>query len=205
MLDTKDIEILAKLFAEFPGIGERQSKRFVYYLLRRGSTYRDSLIRSIKQLEESVAQCESCFRFFSNTGTQYCEICSNKNRDISLLMIVEKDSDIDAIEKSRAYKGKYFILGGLIPIATEDKVKHIRIDSLLKRLTQDKDILKEIILGLPVHPNGDYTTDYIKHTIGESLGKQDYRISILGRGLSTGTDIEYTDQATITYALQSRQ
>lgn len=204
MLDTKDIEDLAKLFGEFPGIGERQSKRFVYFLLRRGGSYRDTLARSIKQLDQSVEQCTECYRFFSKRGSNLCVICENPSRDMSIVMIVEKDSDVDAIEKSSLFKGRYFIIGGLIPIATEDKIRHIRIKELMTYLETHKDLLKEIILGFPVHPNGDYTTEYVRQQI-EANNKDSFKITVLGRGLSTGTDIEYTDRETIEYALKGRQ
>jgi recombinational DNA repair protein RecR len=89
---------------EFPGIGERQSKRFVYFLLRRGGSYRDTLARSIKQLDQSVEQCTECYRFFSKRGSNLCVICENPSRDMSIVMIVEKTVMLTLLKKARCLK-----------------------------------------------------------------------------------------------------
>ena len=117
------ISKLAELFKKFPGIGVRQSKRFVYFLLSQPNGYLDELSKSILSLKKSVSHCGECFRFFATDGKpeKICPICRNKNRDRSVLMIVEKEADLETIERSSVYKGLYFVLGGAIPLREKSR------------------------------------------------------------------------------------
>ena len=112
------IDKLSEIFKQFPGIGERQAKRFVYFLMSRNPSYNENLSSLILDLKKEVSQCKECYKFFivNNKKEKLCDICANVNIDSSTLIIVEKDSDLESIQKSRVYHGKYFILGGLVPI-----------------------------------------------------------------------------------------
>src|SRR3989344_5370335 len=107
---------LAEYFADFPGIGPRQAKRFVYYLLTRSATHLEDISRLIIEIKKSVKICPSCFRFFHDGKTLLCPTCSNTHRNQQELMIVARDVDLESIEKSHVYHGLYFVLGGTIPI-----------------------------------------------------------------------------------------
>jgi len=168
------IEKLTEVFKEFPGIGERQARRFVYFLMSRNNAYTDNLSILISDLKKETAQCRECFRFFitKNSKEKICEICSNTNIDSSILMVVEKDSDLESVKKSRVYNGKYFILGGLVPIVEKNTKSRVRIEELKKKVSQktvfgeDKrpsfgNELKEIILAFSLSPQGDYTDSYV--------------------------------------------
>ena len=111
-MDT--IEKLTEIFKEFPGIGERQAKRFVYFLMSRNPSYAQNLSELVLELKKEISQCKECFRFFitKDGKNKLCDICSDPNMDSSLLMVVEKDSDLESVKKSGVYHGKYFILGG---------------------------------------------------------------------------------------------
>src|SRR6185503_5268611 len=97
------IEKLTEIFKEFPGIGERQAKRFVYFLMSKNSAYGENLSILISELKKEAAQCRECFRFFllRKKGETLCDICSNQNTDPSTLLVVEKDSDLESVKKSR--------------------------------------------------------------------------------------------------------
>src|SRR6185503_7814534 len=112
------IEKLSQIFKEFPGIGERQAKRFVYFLMSRTPGYNENLASLLLDLKKQSAQCRECFRFFivKSGKDKICDICASINTDSSTLMVIEKDSDLESVNKSRIYHGKYFILGGLVPI-----------------------------------------------------------------------------------------
>src|SRR6185503_11226673 len=100
------IDKLSEIFKEFPGIGERQAKRFVYFLMSRNSAYAENLGLLLSDLKKETAQCRECFRFFilkGNSKEKLCDICSNANTDSSTLMVVEKDSDLESVRKSRVY------------------------------------------------------------------------------------------------------
>lgn len=193
------IDRLASLFEKFPGIGPRQARRFVQYLLSAPSSVRGELAEIIKRLGIETKQCKRCFRWFVKEGNKgdFCAICANTHRDTALLFVVEKDADIDNVERS-GFKGLYFVLGGTIPLASEEPHKHIRIKELEKRLKEGG--LTEIILGLSATTEGDHT----RLLLQENLQDSDIKVSSLGRGLSTGSELEYADPDTIASALNSR-
>src|SRR3989338_5635890 len=160
------IEKLAEIFKEFPGIGERQAKRFVYFLMSRTPAYNENLSGLILDLKKEVAQCGECFRFFilNNKKEKLCDICSNVNADSSTLLVVEKDSG-----------------------------------------SKEPNKLSEIILAFSLSPQGDHTDQYVREQIKDVSEKQTVKISSLGRGLSTGTELKYSDNDTLKNALKNRQ
>ncbi len=203
---NSDIEKLAKIFSEFPGIGERQSRRFVYFLLGRDGSYVNELIAELKQLKQKIAKCEICFRHFPADGNELCEICSSPRTDTSLLMVVEKDSDLENIRRSKTYAGRYFILGGLVPIIDKTTENKIRINELVKRVeVSAKEGLKEVIIALSLNPQGENTDRHVREKISPFAEKYGFKIASLGRGLSTGSELEYADDDTIKYAMENRR
>jgi len=202
------IEKLSEIFKEFPGIGERQAKRFVYFLMSRSPAYNENLTLLIKELKKEVAQCKECFRFFilDNKKEKLCDICTNTNIDSSTLIIIEKDSDLESVQKSHVYNGKYFILGGLVPIVEKTTKRKIRIEELKEKIKKDAGKnLKEIILAFSLNPLGDHTDAYVREQLKDITEKLNIKISSLGKGLSTGTELEYSDNDTLKNALKNRQ
>ncbi len=202
------INKLALLFAEFPGIGSRQSKRFVHYLLKRDRVYLVELARQISLLQEVVLECKKCHRYFMKKFPEaplVCFICQDETRDHATLMIVEKDSDLEALERSGTYKGCYFVLGGILPILEKNPNAKIRIDALVERISAENDDLDEIILACAVTPESEHTAQYVEATISPLINATMTKITHLGRGLSTGTELEYSDADTLRYALEGRK
>jgi recombination protein RecR len=121
-------------------------------------------------------------------------------------MIVARDIDLQAIEKSRAYNGTYFILGGTVPILDPNPETKIRQDELLKNIKGKE--LGEIIIATSINPESEYTATYLTGVLKkeyESSGTKMPRITTLGRGLSTGTELEYSDTETLRSALENRR
>jgi recombination protein RecR len=204
-MDT--IAKLEEIFRHFPGIGPRQAKRFVYHLLTRSNNDISELSKLVLELKQHIQVCQSCFRFFplGNKAPQStCSICSNENRDHQTLMIVSRDIDMEAVEKSRAYTGIYFILGGSVPILDEQPEARIRQAELLKRINELSNI-KEIILATSVNPEGEHTAMYLSSLLKPLSASLGFKISTLGRGLSTGTELEYSDSETLKSALENRR
>jgi recombination protein RecR len=201
------IDKLSQYFAKFPGIGERQAKRFVYFLLSSNKDYVSELTHLISELKKQTSQCKMCFKHFEYPDREFCEICIGKNTDKSLLMVIEKDADYESMKKSGTYGGNYFILGGLVPITEKDTEKRIRIRELLQRVEKDlkENGLKEIIIAMSLNPHGEHTDIYIRKMLSPLQEKYSFKISSLGRGLSTGTELEYSDSDTIKNALKNRQ
>lgn len=124
-------------------------------------------------------------------------------------MIVSRDSDLESIEKSGAYRGLYFVVGGTVPILDKEPEKRIRLKALLERVSQSPE-LKEVILSLSATADGEHTAAIIKEAIGKIAGDnltngKRLNVTVLGRGLSTGAELEYADGETIKSALKHRE
>ena len=201
------IEKLTEIFKSFPGIGPRQAKRFVYFLLTRNKNYLKEFTDLVLEVQRETQLCQECYRYFTknNHTTSLCDICQSKNRDLNVLMIVARDIDLENIEKSHSFNGKYFILGGTVPILDKNPETKVRLRELTSTVeTKAKDNLKEIILGFSLNPESEYTADFVIQTLSPLITKYNLKISHLGRGLSTGTELEYSDSDTIKNALKNR-
>lgn len=205
---------LEEIFAKFPGIGPRQARRFVYYILSRPNSTVSEFIRLLGEVRKQTSECEACHRLFIHAEylhnnskvintNNLCSICSDKNRDHSTLVIVARDSDFESIEKSGAYRGLYFILGGTIPILDKEPEKRIRLELLLHYI-KSLENLGEIILSLNTTPDGENTAEIVRDAIGKIIDTAKIKITVLGRGLSTGSELEYADSETIKFALKNR-
>lgn len=203
------LDKLIAYFEKFPGIGGRQAKRFAFHIL----TLRDEQIKEladlITNLPKSVTECPDCHRFFSvqrQPTDGKCPICADLSRDSSKLIVVARDTDIQAIERSGVYDGLYFVLGGTVPLlGSSESNSRVRTPAfralIVDRLKKD---LKEVIFAFSVNPDGENTGRYIENTLREIPGTSTLKISQLGRGLSTGSELEYADGETIKNALQNR-
>jgi recombination protein RecR len=121
-------------------------------------------------------------------------------------MIVARDIDLENIEKSHSFNGKYFVLGGTVPILDKNPEQRIHLKELLSAIeNKAKKDLKEIILGFSLNPESEYTADFIIQSLNPLITKYSLKISHLGRGLSTGTELEYSDADTIKSALENRK
>ena len=165
----------------------------------------DALASEISALKKNIAQCTGCFRFYPSKGTStLCGVCID-DADSATLMVVEKDTDFDSVRRSGSYAGRYFILGGTIPVLEKDPASKIRIRELLERIEGSAaDGLTEIILAMSVNPEGDFTRDYVLKALTPLAGQLGITITSLGRGLSTGTELEYSDGDTLRHALKNR-
>ncbi|OGG59986.1 hypothetical protein A2765_00785 [Candidatus Kaiserbacteria bacterium RIFCSPHIGHO2_01_FULL_56_24] len=198
------IERLSSLFERFPGIGPRQAQRFVQFLLRSSPAIRREFIQSVQDLGSSVHQCPGCRRF-SSGEKGLCSICANVQRDFSLLAVVASDADLLALERSHTYRGRYFVIGGLLSLASE-KTSGLRLkellDSIPKRIPTG---LTEIILAFPANPEGDATAIRVREELMPYCQGDTLTVTTLGRGLSTGSELEYADPDTLKSALDNRK
>ncbi len=200
------LDRLIRHFERFPGIGSRQAKRFAFHLLTLPAEDTEEIATLIRNVRASVALCPSCQRFFSKEGTmEACTICTNPNRDNTKLAVVERDSDIDAIERSGTYDGFYFVLGGTVPLLDTQDTKKLRGGGLKQIVEMRGPLgLREIILGFSVNPDGENTARYVEILLKDPIEKHKLKVSHLGRGLSTGSELEYADPETIKNAIRNR-
>jgi len=197
-----EAERLATLFEKFPGIGPRQARRFVYFLLKSGNEYRSNLNDAINNLANNIHECIKCQRYYANGSDTVCGICGNTARDAKQLLIVEKDTDLDSVEKSGAYSGYYFVLGGRVKL-TDSSGKVPNESKLLAHIKASTE-LTEIILALPTTTEGEHTAQTIATLLRPTTDERNITVTMLGRGLSTGAELEYADSATLKSALESR-
>jgi len=197
---------LTSIFSDFPGIGPRQAKRFVYFLLSRNKEYLHEFKKLLEELQDEIRICSLCFRYFpKNTkSSSLCPICSNKDRSRTKLLIVARDVDLENIEKTSVYEGLYFVLGGTVPILEKEPEKRVRIAELKKRMESEKE-MEEVIIAMNANPEGENTEEYIRKELRKKTNEKHIKVSTLGRGLSTGVELEYSDSDTLKSAFSNRK
>jgi recombination protein RecR len=198
------LERLTSLFERFPGIGPRQAGRFVQFLLRSSPAIRRELIDALGEIASGVHQCPECMRFHAG-HQKLCGICANPQRDTKVLAVVATDTDLAALERSGTFRGKYFVIGGTVSLASEkgDNLRTIKlIESISPRVEAG---LEEVILAFPANPEGDATLIFVRENLAPIAELADIRITSLGRGLSTGSELEYADPDTLKSAFANRR
>jgi recombination protein RecR len=196
---------LQQLFKKFPGIGERQAMRFAYFVATSEQSYVQELIEVITDARKNVKRCARCFALSEKISGGVCSLCSDTTADKTTLLVVEKDADRERFVHSKTYHGTYFVLGGLAPAIESNVSSHIRTLELEKLIEKEsKSGLNEVILALSSTPDGDRTEALILHSIKSNSKITNITVSELGKGLSTGTEIEYSDSDTLLHALASR-
>lgn len=200
-------ERLTNAFKHFPGIGPRQARRFVYFLLSRGSGFSSELAKEIDKLHDKIARCEVTFQHFQKTKKRQARspLARDDDRDWSRLLIVETDMDLEAIESTGAYDGMYFVLGTHGSLTDEKLDEHAHLPELQQVIeTYYKDNLDELIIATSVTPEGERLRETVARFLEHTAEKLEFSVSTLGRGLSTGTEMEYIDKNTFKHALEGR-
>jgi recombination protein RecR len=201
------LDKLIAYFENFPGIGARQARRFAFHILTLPKAEATELSGLISDIQDKVVECASCRRFFAQNGgrSDICDMCADGTRDQAKLLVVERDSDIRPIERSGVYDGFYFVLGGTVPLLESRENKKLRGGGLKKLIEARLPAgLREVILGFSINPDGENTGRFVESIIKEIDGAEEIKVSHLGRGLSTGSELEYADPETLKNALQNR-
>jgi len=189
---------LIESFEKLPGIGPKSAQRLTYYLLHVPQSQLDEFADSLEALKKETVLCGVC-RNVSETDP--CEICSDKARDKSTIMVVEQPLDILAFEKTSKYKGIYHVLHGSISPLDNIGPDELYIDDLFERVKYKKP--SEIIIATNPNMEGEATAMYINKKIKEINPK--IKITRLGVGVPTGADLEYADENTLFQALTGRR
>ena len=192
---SKLIETAVNEISKLPGIGKRTALRLVLFLLRQPSDQSNDLSKAISEMRSNVNFCNNCHNICDN---ELCDICSNPNRDNSVICVVEDIRDVMAIENTSSYKGLYHVLGGKISPLDGIGPNELNITSLIDKI--DKGGINEIIFALSSTMEGDTTNFYIYKLIKQ------YNIitSTIARGISIGDDLEYTDEITLARSITNR-
>lgn len=189
------IQNLINEFDKLPGIGPKTAARLVFDLLHRKEDMR-LLSQALIEAQKKINFCPQCYRL-SDDGE--CNICKDPNRDKTTLCVIANNQDVDAIEKTGKFNGLYHLLNGLLSPLEGITPDRLKIKELGRRI--DKGQIKEIILALDQSIEGEATTIYLKKILQDK--KVD--ISVLARGVPMGANIEYTDEVTLSSALENRK
>jgi len=189
------IQDLINQFDKLPGIGPKTAARLVFNILHRKEDMR-SFAESLQTAHDKVHFCRQCFNL-SDDGL--CNICSDSSRDQTVICIVAHPQDIDSIEKTGQFNGVYHLLSGLLSPLEGITPDRLKINQLISRVETGN--IKEVIIALDQSMEGETTTLYLT----KLLKKYPPALSILGRGLPMGANIEYTDEVTLSSAIQNRK
>ena len=182
-------------FAKLPGIGRKTALRLVLHLLRREPEEVERFAEAVAKLRREVKYCSVCHNICDD---DVCAICADKNRDRSLICVVENVQDVMAVEATMQYHGQYHVLGGGISPMDGIGPGDIEIDSLVERVARGG--VGEVILALGSTMEGDTTNFYIYR----KLSQYDVRLSVIARGISVGDELEYTDEVTLGRSILNR-
>lgn len=203
------MDYLIELFKKFPGIGPRQAKRFVSFIMHTSPAYRKELMSTLAEIHTHVETCTLCNRRYIANQTRtdgmasICSICK-KQRDPKTLLIVAHDSDVDVFEKLLTHTGNYYVLGRYVPLFAEVITEHIDLKKIYDRIDAlTEKGLVEIILATNATSDGDYTARILREHIQKKY--EGLTVSTLGRGLSTGGELEYADSETLREAMRFRR
>jgi len=192
---------IAKLFQKLPGVGPRAAVRIVLSLLDRPQVELDELGGAISQLKDRVRQCRECFNVSEN---DVCPVCHDQRRDPKMIMVVEKVTDLQSVERAGLWRGLYHVLGGAIAPVDNVGPEQLRIPELAARVDRFMQQLGSIELVLATNPtsSGEMTAMYLRDLF---RGMPGVRTTRLARGLASGTHLEYADEITLRHALESRK
>ncbi|HXK36444.1 MAG TPA: recombination mediator RecR [Candidatus Paceibacterota bacterium] len=192
---------IAKLFERLPGIGPRAASRMVLALLDRPQAELDELGTAICELKNRVRQCHQCHNLSDDS---LCVVCRDSRRTAQSIMVVEKVTDLESVERAGIWKGVYHVLGGAISPVDGINPEQLRIRELAGRADQLLQEVGSVEIVLATNPtaSGEMTAMYIRDLFS---GMRGVRITRLGRGLATGTHLEYADEITLRHALESRK
>jgi recombination protein RecR len=190
------LEFLAEALRRLPGVGPKSAQRMAYHLMQHDREGAAMLGRALNQAVEKIQHCSMCNTF---TEHEVCEVCSNTDRDKSLLCVVETPGDQLMIEQTLTYKGMYFVLMGHLSPLDGIGPKDIHLEKLIGRASDG--VVAEVVLATNFTNEGEATAHYIS----ETLKARGLKVSRLARGVPVGGELEYVDAGTIARAMLDRR
>ena len=190
------IENLLEKLVKLPGVGRRSAERIVFWMLKQSTVDMKSFAESIVGLKEGLHFCKFC----NNLGdTEICLVCGDPTRDMKTICIVENPKDLLAIERTGTYRGRYFVLLGVLSPAEGRGPEDLHLNKLFQKI-QDDDI-QEVVIATDPDTEGEMTALYISREL-KTLG---VRTSRIGLGIPVGSSVEYADLSTLSMSLNSRR
>ncbi|MGE5316169.1 MAG: recombination mediator RecR [Acidobacteriota bacterium] len=191
---SQSLEQLVEEFSQLPGIGRKTAQRLALYILKMPREEVTKFSQALVRVKDNVRYCSVCWNI---TESDPCVICSSQKRDANTICVVEEPTDVMAIEKTNEFRGRYHVLGGALSPLDNVGPEDLRIKELLARIAPETE---EIILALNPTVEGETTTLYLSRLL-KPLGVKMTRIA---RGVPIGSNLEFSDEATLTRALEGR-
>jgi recombination protein RecR len=199
---SKLIEEAVLEISKLPGIGKKSALRVALHLLKRDIPQTQMLADALVAMRTKTTYCQQCHNISDDV---LCNICSSPKRDHHIVCIVEDTRDVLAIENTSQYRGLYHILGGIISPLEGIGPNDLHIESLISRLTNNENNIKEIIMALSPTMEGDTTAFYLQKKLKNfSKSGEHLKISTIARGIPIGGDLEYADEVTLGRSILSR-
>ena len=192
-LYPKSANHLIEQLAKLPGVGKATAQRLAFFILKSDQKENIALASAIKEIKENIRFCFECGIM---SESEICNICTDQNRDDSIICVVEEPQDIYSFERTNSYKGKYHVLGGVLSPLDGIGPDDLNLDNLYKRVVSGM----EVILATNPSVEGDTTCLYLSKKL-EELG---VNVTRLARGLPVGSDLEYMDELTLVRAIEGR-
>jgi recombination protein RecR len=205
-MQPEPIKKLIEYFTRLPGIGPRQASRFASTLLDEDETTLAGFGETLIELSRSVGRCDECFRSIEKReGRKACDLCTLDTT--GSILVVEKDQDLETISKTGTWPDGYHVLGGTISLLNEKSRVTDRIRGLHARLAKKarEDSPIEVVLATSATTEGDSTALYIERILEPFVKEKKVSVTRLGRGISTGTEMEFADPQTLRDALKNRK
>ena len=193
---SPSIEKLIESFERLPSIGHKTAVRLAFHMLDLSKEETDEFINSIINAKEKLKYCSNCYNI---SDTDPCPICSSPKRDNSVICVVEDVRDVMAMERTHEFKGVYHVLHGTISPMNGIGPEDIKIKELLNRIANND--IKEIIIATNPRVEGEATAIYLSKII-KPLG---IKVTRIAHGIPVGGDLEYTDEVTLSKALEGRR
>lgn len=193
----KSLDRLIRALRRLPGVGPRQAERFATYFLRTSQGEMEEFVNALVEVKQGVKLCKECFAY---SETELCEICSDQDRDRSIICVVEDPQDIESLEKTGAFKGLYHVLHGAISPMEGRGAEQVKVRELVERIRKSPVAIKEVILATDPDSDGETTALYLADLL-RGLVPQ---ITRIGYGVPLGGDIDYIDEMTLGYSLKGR-
>ena len=191
---SPSIEKLIESFEKLPSIGHKTAARLAFHILNASKEETNEFINSIQNAKKNLKYCSKCYNI---SDTDPCNICSNPKRDENIICVVEDVRDIIAIERTHEYKGVYHVLHGSISPMNGIGPNDIKLKELLARINENT---KEVIIATNPRVEGEATAMYIS----KLLKPLDVKVTRIAHGIPIGGDLEYTDEITLSKALEGR-
>ena len=196
MSDTHSLDTLIQSLRRLPGVGVRSAQRMAFHLLQHDREGAQLLARSLQDAAANVRHCALCHTF---TEGEVCTTCLDERRDVTKLCVVETPADQAALERTAAFKGRYFVLMGRLSPLDGIGPRDIGVAKLIERASDG--VVQEVILATNFTAEGEATA----HVIGQALKSRGLTVTRLARGVPAGSELEYVDLGTIAHALVDRR